>query len=742
MLVPLESRAESYLIREVRVDGVQRIEPSTVMSYLNLRVGDRVDQEGLDSALKGLFATGLFADVTLRHEKRVLYVDVVENPVINRIAFEGNEQFEDDELRAEIALRPRQIFTRTKAQNDVSRIYQVYRRNGYFAASVDPKIIRLDQNRVDLVFEVAEGHETSLRGIRFVGNRHFDDDKLKSEISSKESRWYRFFNSDDRYDPDRVAFDQELLRQFYLQEGYADFRVISAVAELSQDQEFFYLTFTVDEGQRYRVGTVNIDSSLRGFDSSVLQGDITIEPGDWYDASEVRTSSDGMVDTLGDLQYAFVDVRPRTDTDKEGLLVDVTFGIRESPRVFVERVDINGNVRTLDEVIRREILLVEGDPFSKSKLARTEQKIRDLGYFEAVNIKNLPGSAPDKTVIDVSVAEQSTGELSLGAGFSTSDGPLADLRLRERNFLGKGQDLLFSTTVAGERTQFDASFTEPYFLGRDLRAGIDAFHVTRDFQDESSFDQRRTGGALRIGYPLSEKIRQTIRYRYERNEIQDVQSSASRFVREQEGVRDTSAISQRLVFDDRDSSLFPTEGFYGWLDSEFAGIGGDASYVSGKLGGNYYYPVYERSVIFNVLGEVGGIEGIDDDVRINERYYLGGNKLRGFENSGIGPRDIQTDDALGGKYFYRASAELSFPIGFSEELGVSGHAFTDAGSLFDVDDNNDPNLVDEESIRAAAGLGISWRSPLGPVRVDVALPYLDEDFDKEENFRFSFGTRL
>lgn len=729
-------------ISEIRVNGAQRIDPATVLTYLELRPGDTVTQSDLDDSLKGLFATGLFADIVLRLDRGVLAVDVVENPVINEVAFEGNDQLEDSELESEIVLRPRQVFTRQKVQNDVARLYEVYRRSGRFAANIEPKVIELDQNRVDLVFEIDEGMITTIEGIKFVGNKAFDDDRLRSEISSQEERWYKFFSSDDRYDPDRVAYDEELLRQFYLREGYADFRVISANAELSPDQENFYLTFTVEEGQRYKIGQISVDSDLPGFDSSVLVDNITVLPGQWYNADEVESSADAMTDRLGDLQYAFVSVRPDLDRNRDTLSIDVTFRIGESPRVFVERIDVHGNVRTLDKVIRREMLLVEGDPFSRTKLARSEQKIRDLGFFENVVVKNVSGSAPDKTVIDIEVTEQSTGELSIGAGFSTADGPLADLRIRERNLLGKGQDLLFATTIAGERTQFDMSFTEPYFLDRDLSAGVDLFHVTRDQQDESSFDQRQTGGALRMGFPLSEKWRQTFRYRYERNEITDVDPTASRFIRDQDGVRNTSAISQRLTYDDRDSILYPTEGLYSWFDTEVAGLGGDAEFISGKLGSTYYYPVYERSVIFQLLGEIGAIEGLrDEEVKINERYYLGGDTLRGFERAGVGPRDVSTDDSLGGNYFYRGTAELTFPIGLPEEMGVAGHAFTDFGSLWELDDNG-PTIADESSLRAAGGVGVSWRSPLGPVRVDVAVPYMDEDFDKDEVFRFSFGTRF
>lgn len=731
------------IVRQIEVKGTERIDPTTVLSYLDLQVGQELNRQSLDTALKSLFATGLFADVSLDQRGDTIIVNVVENPIINQIAFEGNDQIEDEELQAEVQLRPRQVFTRTKVQNDVNRLYQVYRRNGRFSANIEPKIIRLDQNRVNLVFEVSEGPITKIKSIRFVGNKRFDDDHLRSEISTKETAWYRFVTADDRYDPDRLAYDQELLRRYYLSQGYADFELISAVAELSTDQDHFFITFTLSEGQRYKIGKVDIDSRLRDFDSSVLNEHISFFEGDWYNAEEVQTSVDAITDKLGDLQYAFVSVRPETKRNKEEGIIDITFTVSESPRVFVERINVNGNIRTLDKVVRREMLIVEGDPFNRSKLSRSEQNVRNLDFFETVDVQTKPGSAPDRTVVDVDVSEKSTGELSVGAGFSTADGPLADMRIRERNLLGRGQDLLLAATVAGERTEFDLSFTEPYFLNRDVSAGFDLFHVTRDLQDESSFDQRRTGGALRIGYPWSQKWRQVLRLRAEKNEITDVKDTASRFVLEQEGERDTLALSQSLTYDDRNNVLDPTEGLLYWLNAEVTGFGGDSQYVSARTGASYYYPVLD-SVVFNLLGEIGAIEGYnDEEVAINERYYLGGTTLRGFEQAGLGPRDISTNDSLGGNRFYRGTAEFSFPLGLPEELGIKGHAFGDAGSVFEVDGaDGDPNAVDEHNLRASLGMGVSWRSPFGPIRVDLSYPIAKEDYDEEENFQFNFGTRF
>ncbi|NBX65688.1 MAG: outer membrane protein assembly factor BamA [Proteobacteria bacterium] len=733
---------ETGMVSRVEVKGTERVDPATVLSYMTVKPGDNYNQEALSESAKAIYGTGLFADVNIQPKGGVLVVNVVENPLINQIAFEGNDEIKDDELMAEVASRPRNVLARNTILADVERLQDVYRRQGRYSVAVEPKVIRLDQNRVNLVFEVNEGPESEIRGVKFVGNTEFSDDSLREVIASKESRWFRFLSNNDRYDGDRLAYDQELLRRFYLREGYADFRVVSSVAELTPDKESFFVTFTVDEGQRYKVGNVSVDASaLRDADPKIIESENTIDAGDWYDADEVQDVVDAMTNALGQTEQNFLAVTPDIQRNPDSQTVDIVFRTAPTPKVYVERIDIKGNVRTQDKVIRREFELAEGDAFSKTKVAKAENKLKDLDFFDEVKVRPTQGSAPDQTVVEVDVQEKSTGEISLGAGFSTSEGPLADFGIKERNFLGKGQELAFSTAVSGERTEFDVSFTEPYFLDRDLSAGIDAFHTTRDLQSESSYDQKRTGGALRIGYPLSQNLRQTLRYRLENNNIENVEADASRFIREQEGERLTSAFSQRLVYDTRDSALYPTRGFTSWLDAEFAGLGGDAEYISGKIGTNAYYPI-TKDWILNGLIETGAISGWgDDDTRINERFFIGGNSLRGFSNSGIGPRDIGTDDALGGNLFYRGSVEMSFPLGLPEELGVKGHAFNDFGSLWSIDET-DVRIVDENTLRMAAGLGVSWRSPFGPIRLDYAEPYVSEDYDKEEKFRFSFGTRF
>jgi outer membrane protein insertion porin family len=738
-VAPMAKAADT--IANILVQGNERIEAATILSYTELQAGDPIERSLLDRALKNLYNTGLFADVSITQQGRDLVIHVAENPIINEIRFEGNKKLKSEDLMNELQLKPRQVLTRTKVQTDVERLQDMYRFGGRYSVTIDPKIIKLDQNRVNVVFEINEGPETLISRISFIGNKHFSDSKLQTVIRSREDRWYRFWSADDKYDADRLAYDQELLRKFYMEHGYADFRVDAAVGELSPDRKDFLVTFSLEEGERYKIGKVNIQSNLPDLNADTLKPDVTFKTGDWYKMSAVEDTVTMMTTDLGNRQFAFVDIQPGVTRNKENHTVDINFVINEGQKTFVENININGNSRTLDEVIRREMTIVEGDPFNTDRVKKSEQNIKDLGFFETVEVKPEPGASPNKTNINVAVQEKSTGELSIGAGYSTTDGPLADFRIRERNFLGKGQQLELATTLAQKRSEFDFSFTEPYFLKRDLSAGIDLFHVTRDLQDQSSFDSRRSGGGLRVGYPLSEHWRQSLNYRYESNEITNVQPTASIYIQQQEGRRTTSAVSQTLIYDTRDSKLEPTEGFIGRIQAEVAGIGGQAKYLKLRTGGTKYVPLADKWLL-SLLGELGWGTGYSGEtLRINERFYLGGDTLRGFEDSGIGPRDTTSDDSLGGNQFWRASGEVDFPNGLPEDLGVGTHIFTDVGSLWEVDDTG-ANIDDGNSIRLSAGMGVSWKSPMGPVRMDWAKPILKDELDKLQQFRFSFGTRF
>jgi outer membrane protein insertion porin family len=731
----------------VRIEGTQRIEPETVRSYLLVQPGDPFNDERVDRSLKALFATGLFADVNLRREGDVLIVRVVENPIINRIAFEGNHKFDEAALTAELQLRPRVVYTRTKVQADVKRLLDLYRRSGRFAASVEPKVIPLDQNRVDLVFEIDEGAVTGISSINFVGNHQFSASRLQETIQTKESRWYRFLSTDDTYDPDRLTYDRELLRKFYLSQGYADFRVVSAIAELTPAKDGFFVTFTLEEGERYRFGKIDLESKIKELNASEIRPLVTAKEGDWYNADEVEKTITALTDALGNRGYAFVDVQPRVNRNRETHTIDVTFEVQEGPRVFVERIDIIGNQRTLDYVVRREVRLVEGDAFNTSKVRRSQQRIRNLGFFKKVEVTNAQGSAPDRTVVTVEVEEQSTGELSLGGGFSTTDGPIGDVSVRERNLLGKGQDLRVGLTLSARSQQVDLSFTEPYFLDRNIAAGFDLFQIDQKNQLNATYDQFSLGAALRAGYQISELLRQTLRYTIRTDDIKNVQSNASLFIAQQAGSRLSSVVGQVLLYDKRDNKNDPTDGYFVSYGTDGAGLGGDVRYVRNKLSGGWFYSPYPDWVV-SATGEFGDIRGLGQGVRIQDRFFVGGDNLRGFATAGIGPRDAGTGDALGGNDYYVGSLGVGFPLGLPQEFGLSGRVFTDVGSLFniDLDRSNSAlaNVVVEQSSapRMSAGTGVSWKSPLGPIRLDIAYPILRRSFDKKEFFRIGFGTRF
>ena len=728
------------IISEVRIEGAQRVEPETVRSYMQVQPGDPFDADKIDKSLKSLFATGLFADVTLRREGNALIVRVVENPVINRIAFEGNRKLSDETLNQEFQLKPRSVYSRTKVQSDVKRILDLYRRNSRFAARVEPKIIPLDQNRVDLVFEIDEGPTTGVRSINFIGNHLFTGNRLREVIRTKESRWYRFFSADDNYDPDRLTYDRELLRKFYLSEGYADFRVVSAVAELTPQRDGFLITFTIEEGERYKFGKVDVASAIKDVPAAMLKPLVTMRPGDWYNADQVDKTISALTDALGNRGYAFIEIDPRVKRNPQTHTIDITYDVKEGPRVYVERIDITGNVRTLDKVIRREFRLVEGDAFNTSRLQRSEQRIKNLGFFKKVDITTNPGSAPDKTVIGVNVEEQSTGEFSVGVGFSTTEGVLGDISIRERNLLGTGQDLRIGTTIAQLEKQVDLSFTEPYWLERNLAAGFDIFVIDQDDQYIAEYDQFTVGTTLRVGYQITEPLRQTLKYTVRKDTINNIASTASKYIQEEVGTRNTSAVGQVLLYDKRDNRLDPTSGYFAQLSTDLAGLGGDVRYGRTVISGGYYYPIAPLYV-FSVNGEGGFIHGIDDSVLIEDRFFVGGDNLRGFKTGGIGPRDVSTNDALGGNIYYTGTVSMTYPLGLPEELGVGGRIFTDFGSLFDVNEQG-PNIADTHFVRVSVGTGFSWKSPLGPIRLDFAVPVRRESFDKSEFFRVSFGTRF
>jgi len=739
------------IITAIRVEGNQRIEAETIRSYLLVSPGDFYRAALVDQSLKRLFATGLFADVSIRRDGSVLVINVAENPIINRLAFEGNKKLKEDKLSKEVQLRPRIVFTRSKVQADVQRIIELYRRSGRFAATVEPKVIELPQNRVDLVFEITEGAKTGVRRINFIGNRDFSDSDLRGEIRTRESRWWRFLTSDDNYDPDRLMFDRELLRQFYLSKGYADFRVISAVAELTPDRKDFFITFTIEEGKVYTIGKVDVTSQIRDLDPKLLRPLLKNKPGRRYNAKEIDDTIDRLTEVAGLKGYAFVNIRPRIRRERDKQIINITYRVLEAPRVYVEKINITGNVRTLDRVIRREFRLVEGDAFNSAKLRRSRLRIRGLGFFKDVQVEQTEGSAPDRTVIEATVQEQSTGELSIGAGFSSRDKLVGEISIRERNLLGKGQDLRLALSASSRRQQIDLGFTEPYFMGRAIAAGIDLFTRRTDFQNQASFDESSTGFNLRTGFGITEYLSMTARYTLRLDNIHNISPFASRFILDAAGKFTTSSVSYSLGYDKRNDRIRPTRGYDVIFSQEFAGVGGNVRYLRNRINYEYYHPMpFLPKLTFNFSMEEGYIIGLGKDIRLNDRFFLGGVRLRGFNIAGVGPRtDDVRADSLGGNLYYAGTFEIFLPFGQSEEFGIIASTFVDFGTLAKVgqtslvnDDGSIIRILQTGSTRISAGFGFSWKSPFGPIRFDFAKAIRKEPFDRTQFFQFNVGTRF
>ena len=732
------AHASETNILEILVQGAKRIDPETIISFGQIELGEKFDEVKLNEIIKKLFDTGLFADVQLSLQDGLLTVFVEENPLINRVVFEGNDRIDSEDLERELQLKPRQVLTRTKVQQDTQRLLDIYRVTGRFGVKVQPQLVMLEQNRVDLIFEIDEGKLSKISKISFIGNDKFSDSKLRDVIQSKEDAFYRFLTSDSTYDPDRLNFDGELLRRFYLNNGFIDFQVVSTVGELSTGDDSFAVTFTLDEGKRYRLGKITLESAVEDINIEDLHHLLKGLEGSWYNARLINKAVDRLVGQLGLDGFAFVDIKREIKRNVNKNAVILALYIAKTPRVYVERINIEGNSRTLDAVIRREFDLLEGDAFNVSKLRRARRSIRNLGFFSKAKVDSMPGSAKDKTIIRVSVEEKSTGEISLGAGFSSQDGPLANIGIRERNLLGKGQDLTFNFKGSAARQEFKIGFTEPYFLDRDVSAGFDLVQSTTDRQTESSFDERKAGGGLRLGYSLGPDLRQRLKYSFERTQIRNVDDQASIFIKEQEGNNTVSQVSHTTSYDRLDNRRQPSKGYAVSLTNDLAGLGGDARHLRSKLRAGYFVPILEDQVLSFRL-ETGYIKGIGKDVKIGERFFLGGRKIRGFAPSGIGPRDLETKDVLGGNQYYTGSVELRFPIGLPNELGLKASIFSDVGSLSGLDQNSS-QIEDSSGLRASVGMGLSWATGIGLMRLDFASAMLKEELDETEFISFSFGT--
>jgi len=718
-LPPVAAPQVSGTIKTITVEGAQRLEPDTVRSYIDLKPGDQYNREALDKALKALFATELFADVQIRDNAGALVIQVKENPVINRIVLEGNKRLKEEKIRPEIRLAPRQIFSRSKVRADVARIIELYRRQGRFAATVEPKMVPLNQNRVDVVFEIVEGPKSKVRKINIIGNKEFSDGRLRGEMVTKQAGLTKIFSSGTSYDPDRLSYDQQKLRQFYLTNGYADFRVISAVAELTPDKRDFIITYVVEEGQRYKFGDVNVESEIRDVKPETLKPLVKMRKGQWYNAKQVEDTVDTLTETAGLLGYAFADIRPDFNRDKDALTMGVTFKVADAPRVYVERIDINGNTHTKDKVVRREFRLAEGDAFNSFRVKRSRDRIQSLGFFQdKLEIEQKRGSTPDKVILEANVEEKSTGELQVSAGYSSLENFIVNLSIRERNFMGKGQEVRASVDYSKYSKSVELGFTEPYVFDKNIAVGFDIFR--RDYNSfrftgsgnnrDTTYQQTTTGFQIRAGVPLTEFMSLALRYGVNLDDVTLDRSTyffngvcdpllAGRYLCEAIGKRTTSSIGYSLVFDNLNNRIRPSAGQRIVFSQDVAGLGGSVRYIRSTVNAKKYWGL-GKGFVFSVGGEAGYIRGLGQQIRLTDRFFLGEPQLRGFDIRGVGPRVIRkfydtatqlpqagsnsnTDDALGGNKYYLGHIELELPLGSGgRELGLRPSIFMDVGAVW------------------------------------------------------------
>ena len=763
-------------VSTIVVQGNRRVEADTIRSYFRTGSG-RLDAAAIDQGLKALYATGLFEDVRIGQGGGRLTVTVVEAPVINRIAFEGNKKSKDEQLSSEIQSKARGPLSRATVQSDVQRIVDIYRRNGRFDVRVEPKIIDLPNGRVDLVFEINEGEKTGVKTINFVGNRIYSAYRLSDVIKTGESNLLSFLKNNDIYDPDRVEADRELLRRFYLKNGYADVRVLSAVAEFDPGKKGFVVTFTIDEGDQYKFGDIDVQSNVADVDVASLRARVRTKSGNVYNAEAVEKTVEEMTIEVSKRGYAFAQVRPRGDRNFETRTVSLTYVVEQGARAYIERINVRGNTRTRDYVIRREFDISEGDAYNRVLVDRAERRLKNLNYFKTVKITSEPGSAADRVVLNVDVEEQSTGEFSIAGGYSTSDGFLAEVSVAERNLLGRGQYARAAVSYGQYTRGFELSFVEPYFMDYRLSFGIDLYAKETKPTSYQSFSTETIGTGFRFGIPLREDLALQLRYSVFRRKMTLIDaynncSAASPYIDQTSacvldgeaslairqavaaGAALVSQVGYTLSYNTLDNNRNPSNGLMMEFKQDVAGAGGDVNFVKSSVDARYYAELMPE-LIGLVRGQAGFATGWGGrDLRMLDHYFMGPNLVRGFASSGIGPRDMTPgfrEDSLGGSMYWGASVELQRPIfGLPKDMGMKAAVFADAGSAWGYKGPTSApelgigNMVvqDSAAIRSSVGVGLLWDSPFGPIRFDYAFPLTKESYDKVQQFRFSGGTRF
>jgi len=739
--------AAGNMIRSIRVEGNQRIEAGTIESYMLLRPGDAFDTERMDRSLKTLYATGLFADVSVERQGDVLVVHVKENPIVNRVAFEGNSELTDEALTKEIQLRPRAVYTAQQAEADRQKLLDAYAAKGYFAATVAPKVIHLADNRVDVVYDIKEGPETLISRISFVGNKAFTQSALRSVVDSRQTVWWNFLTSSDTYSPERLKYDRELLRKFYMTNGYADFTVISANGELSPDRRSFFLTFVIHEGERYKVGKLSVVSQYPRIDPASVMKDVKLKSGNFYNGEAVDLSVQAISKDVQARGEPFVVVHPNITRHPKEHIIDIVFNVDQGPRVYVERIDIVGNTRTEDDVIRREFKFAEGDPLNQDEIKSTQQALKDLGYFNTATVTTSPGSSPDREIVTATVDEKSTGNISLGGGYSTDFGALLNIGVSENNLGGTGINAGINGMLAQFESTMDLNVSDPYFLGRNLFASVDINYTNLQNYYIADYSEQTVGITPTIGYNFNDHYRQSWTYTAADRQLYGVTPQASYYILSQQAVSTLSQIGQVFTIDYRDSQAAPHAGFVIRAGTDAAGLGGSADFIRAKLDGQLLIPLDyftgNNEWGLNFVAGTGYLYNEGAPSYILDRFYLGGQNLRGFLDGGVGPHDPNTGDSLGGDFIWTQSSELDFPLPVPASLGISGRTFADIGNLQGLTQVPGHQISRNDGfIRLGAGVGITWNSPFGLINIDVADPLVKSRYDQTEIFRVGFGTRF
>ena len=732
--------AEAAVISKIVVTGNTRLEASTIRNYVLIVPGKSFGASDIDESVKALYGTGLFSDVTISISGSRLVVAVVENPIVSTVIIKGNKKVKSDQLVPLLQSKPRGVYTDATVQSDVERIKDYYSTQGRSLASVEPQVTKLDNNRVDIVFAISEGERTGVGTITFVGNHAFSDGRLRGVIVTKQHNLLSWLNRKDVFSEAKLAADQDALRRFYMSHGYADFRVVSVDWDLNEARGRYHVTFTIDEGARYRFSSVDIDSSIPDVNTAQLKGYITTKPGRIFNATEVEKTVEALTIQLARQGYAFAQVRPRGDRDYEKHTISITYLIDEGPRIYVERIDIIGNTKTRDYVIRREFDIAEGDAYNRVMIDRAQRKLRDLGYFKDVRISAEPGSAPDRTVITVQVEEDSTGEFAAGAGVSTA-GLIAEVSLNERNFLGRGQQLRISVGMGVDQQTYNISFTDPYFLGYHVAAGVDAFKTTLNSSDYRPFDSDTIGGGLRLGFPITDNLSLKLNYQLSQETITGTKGATKLYF--PNGDTLTSMAGYTIDYTDLDSTTDPHDGFYLRLSQSFAGLGGDTQFMRSTADARYFKEIIpDADVVGTLHAGAGNITGLGSQkVRTLDNFFQGGETIRGFATYGYGPVDLATGIPVGGTNYWVTSAEVQFPFpGISPEMGFRGAVFADAGSLWgnDVPTGAGP-IIDNNVVRSSVGASILWSSPVGVLRADFSHVLTKAPTDDTQFFRFSAG---